>query len=101
MGTGHVYGPGERYLSPVHKYSPNARTVADRFHVIRLINQHFLACWRDHTAESLYHSLCVHSRGGVVNHRLAPRTLLEIEGVKHSNCRGDFETDRCSGLVRP
>jgi transposase len=26
---------------------PNARIVADRFHVIRIINHHFLACWRD------------------------------------------------------
>jgi transposase len=35
------------YRSLVRKYFPNARIVADRFHVIRLINQHFLACWRD------------------------------------------------------
>jgi transposase len=26
---------------------PNARIVADRFHVIRIINHHFLACWRE------------------------------------------------------
>jgi transposase len=31
----------------IQKHFPNARIVADRFHVIRLINQHFLACWRD------------------------------------------------------
>ena len=35
------------YRSLVRKHFPNARIVADRFHVIRLINQHFLACWRD------------------------------------------------------
>ena len=35
------------YRSLVRHYFPNARIVADRFHVIRLINQHFLACWRD------------------------------------------------------
>ncbi len=35
------------YRALVRKYFPNARIVADRFHVIRLINQHFLACWRD------------------------------------------------------
>ncbi len=34
------------YRALVRKYSPQARIVADRFHVIRLINQHFLACWR-------------------------------------------------------
>jgi transposase len=35
------------YRSLVQKHFPNARIVADRFHVIRLINQHFLACWRE------------------------------------------------------
>jgi len=35
------------YRSLVRLYFPNARIVADRFHVIRIINHHFLACWRD------------------------------------------------------
>ena len=35
------------YRVMVRKHFPNARIVADRFHVIRLINHHFLACWRD------------------------------------------------------
>ena len=35
------------YRSLVHKYFPKAQIVADRFHVIRLINHHFLACWRE------------------------------------------------------
>jgi transposase len=35
------------YRAVVKKYFPNARIVADRFHVIRLINQHFLASWRE------------------------------------------------------
>ena len=35
------------YRSLVRKYFPNARIVADRFHVIRLINHHFLSCWRE------------------------------------------------------
>ena len=33
------------YRSIVKKYFPNARIVADRFHVIRLINQSFLKTW--------------------------------------------------------
>jgi transposase len=33
------------YRSSVHKHFPQAIIVADRFHVIRLINQHFLSCW--------------------------------------------------------
>jgi len=35
------------YRSLVKKYFPQARIVADRFHVIRLINHHFLAFWRE------------------------------------------------------
>ena len=35
------------YRSLVRKHFPQARIVADRFHVIRLINQHFLACWKE------------------------------------------------------
>jgi transposase len=35
------------YRALVRKHFPNARIVADRFHVIRLVNHHFLACWRD------------------------------------------------------
>ncbi|HWQ52033.1 MAG TPA: transposase, partial [Bryobacteraceae bacterium] len=35
------------YRALVRKHFPNARIVADRFHVIRMINQHFLACWRE------------------------------------------------------
>ncbi len=35
------------YRSIVHQHFPNAQIVADRFHVIRLINHHFLAFWRE------------------------------------------------------
>ena len=35
------------YRAIVRKYFPHAKIVADRFHVIRLINHHFLACWRE------------------------------------------------------
>jgi transposase len=35
------------YRSIVKTHFPNALIVADRFHVIRLINHHFLACWRE------------------------------------------------------
>lgn len=34
------------YRSIARKYFPNARIVADRFHVIRLVNQQFLAVWK-------------------------------------------------------
>jgi transposase len=35
------------YRALVKKHFPNARIVADRFHVIRLVNHHFLRCWRE------------------------------------------------------
>ena len=35
------------YRSIVKRHFPKALIVADRFHVIRLINHHFLACWRE------------------------------------------------------
>lgn len=35
------------YRAVVRKHFPKARIVADRFHVIRLVNPHFLACWRE------------------------------------------------------
>jgi transposase len=35
------------YRAIARKHFPNAMIVADRFHVIRLINHHFLTCWRE------------------------------------------------------
>ena len=35
------------YRSMVKSQCPKAVIVADRFHVIRLVNHHFLACWRE------------------------------------------------------
>ena len=35
------------YRALIRKYFPNALIVADRFHVIRLVNHHFLNCWRE------------------------------------------------------
>jgi len=35
------------YRALVRKQFPHAQIVADRFHVIRLVNQHFLSCWRE------------------------------------------------------
>ena len=38
----------ETYRSIARKYFPNAKIVSDRFHVIRLVNQHFLKAWQQH-----------------------------------------------------
>jgi transposase len=36
----------ETYRSLIKKYFPNAKIVTDRFHVIRLINHHFMKAWQ-------------------------------------------------------
>ena len=38
----------ETYRSIVRKFFPNALIVADRFHVVRLVNHHFLRLWQQH-----------------------------------------------------
>jgi transposase len=37
----------ETYRNIARRYFPSATIVADRFHVIRLVNQHFLNAWKD------------------------------------------------------
>ena len=41
----------ETYRNIAKRYFPNATIVADRFHVVRLINQHFLKAWQQHHPE--------------------------------------------------
>ncbi len=41
----------ETYRSIARRYFPEATIVADRFHVVRLINQHFLKVWQQHDPE--------------------------------------------------
>lgn len=41
----------ETYRSIARRHFPNAKIVADRFHVVRLINQHFLKLWQQHHQE--------------------------------------------------
>lgn len=36
----------ETYRSLIKKYMPQAKIVADRFHVIRLVNHHFMKAWQ-------------------------------------------------------
>ena len=41
----------QTYRRIAQRYFPNATIVADRFHVVRLINQHFLKLWQQHHPE--------------------------------------------------
>jgi transposase len=36
----------ETYRQIVQKYFPNAKIISDRFHVVRLVNHHFLKLWQ-------------------------------------------------------
>lgn len=38
----------ETYRQIARQYFPNAIIVADRFHVVRLVNQHFMQLWKQH-----------------------------------------------------
>ncbi|WP_442597063.1 ISL3 family transposase [Parapusillimonas sp. JC17] len=46
-----VMGLSETYRRIAQEYFPNAMIVADRFHVVRLVNQHFLKLWQQHDPE--------------------------------------------------
>ncbi|WP_417276403.1 transposase [Castellaniella sp.] len=41
----------ETYRAIARKYFPNALIVADRFHVVRMVNQHFLKLWQSQDPE--------------------------------------------------
>lgn len=44
----------ETYRSIAKKYFPNALIVADRFHVVRLINHHFMTVWKELDPDGKY-----------------------------------------------
>jgi len=46
-----VMDMSETYRRIAQQYFPNALIVADRFHVVRLVNQHFLKLWQQHDPE--------------------------------------------------
>ena len=45
----------DTYRRIARRYFPNATIVADRFHVVRLINHHLLKVWKAHDAEGRKH----------------------------------------------
>ena len=45
----------ETYRAIARRYFPNALIVADRFHVVRLVNQHFLKLWQIQDPEGRKH----------------------------------------------
>jgi transposase len=67
------------YRALVRKYFPKARIVADRFHVIRLIHLHFLACWREIDRVGSRHRGLV-SLMRRHRHNLRPEQVQRLEG---------------------
>lgn len=41
----------ETYRNIARQYFPSAKIVADRFHVVRLVNQHFMGAWKEADSE--------------------------------------------------
>jgi transposase len=71
------------YRALVRKHFPNARIVADRFHVIRLINHHFLACWRQiDPAGSKNRGLLSLMRRH--RHHLSPEQVVRLQNYLHA-----------------
>ncbi len=66
------------YRSLVQKHFPNAKIVADRFHVIRLVNHHFLACWRELDPTGCKNLLKKHKTRKQCE-RLVPRFLKALD----------------------
>ncbi|WP_199173265.1 ISL3 family transposase [Pollutimonas subterranea] len=50
-----VMDMSDTYRQIVRKYFPNAKIVADRFHVVRLVNHHFLKLWQQQDPEGRKH----------------------------------------------
>lgn len=66
----------ETYRSIARRYFPNATIVADRFHVVRLINQHFLKAWQQHDPEG-------RKNRGLLS--LMRRHRWHLSGEQHTN----------------
>ena len=64
------------YRSIIRKYFPNAKIVSDRFHVIKLVQQHFLNTWR------ILDPIGRKNRGLVSLIRRKPVNLKEEQKVK-------------------
>ena len=72
------------YRALVRRHFPNALIVADRFHVVRLVNQHFLALWRQlDAAGSRNRGLLSLMRRHAANLSDAQRTRLDAYLAQH------------------
>jgi transposase len=91
------------YRALVRKHFPKAKIVADRFHVVRIVNHHFLAAWRefDQTG-SRNRGLLSLMRRHAHNLKPAQRTRLQAYLAKHPTLKViyDFKQSVCRLLRR-
>jgi transposase len=66
------------YRALVRQHFPKAKIVANRFHVIRFINHHFLACWREIDPSCSQHRGLL-SRMRRQRHNLKPEQRVKLE----------------------
>ncbi len=91
------------YRALVRKHFPQAHIVADRFHVIRVINWHFTACWRQLDPLGSRHRGLVrlmrrHERSLTPEQRERLRAYLEqVPGLAAIY---DFKQALCASLLR-
>lgn len=83
-----VMDMAETYRSIAKKYFPNALIVSDRFHVVRLVQHHFLKLWKELDPEGSKHpgliNLMRQHRGRMKpqSRKKVERYLNEIPGLK-------------------
>ena len=80
----------------------SVRIVADRFHVIRIINHHFLACWRDiHGAGAKNRGLVSLMRRHRHNLRTDQQLRLSAYPAAHPVLETIYVSNRSSSTDRP
>lgn len=92
----------ETYRNIIKKYFPNAKIVTDRFHVIRLINYHFLRIWADIDPEGRKNrGLLSLMRRHKENLRLDQFLSLSRYLGKHPELKAiyDFKQDLCKLIM--
>ena len=81
-----VMNLSETYRRIAQQYFPKAMIVADRFHVVRPVNQHFLRLWQQHDP------------GGRKNRgllRLMRRHYWKLAAAQRERCTSTLRSRRC------
>lgn len=103
----------DTYRSIVKKHFPNAVIVADRFHVIRLVNHHFLQTWKQLDPvgrkncgllvlmRKHEHNLTLEQKERLQNHLKSRPVLSEVYAFKQKLTRTLLIREKNRKLLRP